>query len=78
MTFLRYRPSFFARPLLLPVAAMLLRHLNTCFSFQTFQSGSVPAESDLGSTIVGFAVFGGFYAALFLWWIRRNRRVRAC
>eukprot|EP00752_Nemacystus_decipiens_P001936 g1865.t1 len=36
--------------------------------------GSVPAESDLGTTIVVFAVFAGLYAGVFLWWIRRNRQ----
>ncbi|CAM9280664.1 unnamed protein product, partial [Pylaiella littoralis] len=34
----------------------------------------VPIGSDLGITIVATAVFSGLYSALFLWWIRWNRR----
>ncbi|CAN0377020.1 unnamed protein product, partial [Ectocarpus sp. 12 AP-2014] len=35
--------------------------------------GYIPLKSDLGTTIVVCAAFAGLYAAVILWWIRRQR-----
>lgn len=49
-----------------------------CPQFPLVLTGSVPVSSGLGTTMVVTAAFAGLYAAAFLRWIRRNRRVRAC